>query len=120
MRLTSLTALILYLNSLVDSGKYDDIGIEEVKLHIDDGSILRWLQQRTDIDLSLHVGDPNLTEGFEDFYVNYLQAIYDAYAGNERRKWGVERRGLCLLIAWTNEIVQQGKGWKPNEDVARR
>jgi len=41
--------------------------------------------------------------------------MYEGYAGNERRKWGIENLGLCLLLAWTNKIIQQGSGWYPNE-----
>jgi hypothetical protein len=121
MKHTALTLLILYLNSLLDSGKYDDISLEDVKRHIDDGSILRFLRQRagTDIDLSAHL-DSSIHGNFEEFYVNNLQATLDAYGGNERRKWGVEKKGLCLLLAWTNEIIQQGSGWQAEQDISRR
>lgn len=118
---SALTLLILHLNSLVDSGKYDDISLGEVEDHIDDGSILRFIRDRAgnDIDLSVHL-DSSTYGNFEQFYVAHLQSIFDAYAGNERRKWGVEHKGLCLLIAWTNEIIQQGTGWQPNENISRR
>jgi hypothetical protein len=29
-------------------------------------------------------------------------------------------RGICLLIAWTNEIVQAGHGWLPHGEEAAR
>lgn len=121
MEHSALTLLILHLNSLLDSGKYDNITVDEVKRHIDDGSILRFLRQRagSDIDLSIHL-DTATYGNFEEFYVSYLQAILGGYSGYERRKWGVENKGLCLLIAWTNEIIQQGSGWKPMENIARR
>jgi hypothetical protein len=38
-----------------------------------------------------------------------LKSILGGYAGDERRKWGVENSGLCLLLAWTNELIQQRK-----------
>jgi hypothetical protein len=44
-----------------------------------------------------------------------MYQMYGGYAGNERRKWGIENLGLCLLLAWTNEIIQQGSGWYPSE-----
>ncbi|MFZ1061677.1 MAG: hypothetical protein WAP47_21085, partial [Candidatus Rokuibacteriota bacterium] len=34
-----------------------------------------------------------------------LQEILKTYRGHERRKWGVARSGLCLLVAWTAELV---------------
>lgn len=122
MKLSALTVLILNINSLIDSGKYDDITIEDIRRRIDDGTILRYLKQRAgnDIDLTLYLDHPAAYQGFEDFYVNYLQATYDAYGGDERKRWGVEKKGLCLLLAWTNEIIQQGSGWEPSPDIARR
>jgi hypothetical protein len=120
MELVRLTHLLLELNSMLDSRNYDDLGLAEVKQRIDDGTILRFLRDRggNDIDLSLHVSDAS--DGFEQWYVAYLQSIYDAYRGDERRKWGVSNRGLCLLIAWTNEMIQQGSGWRANDNFARR
>jgi hypothetical protein len=113
----ALTLLILKLNSLVDSGKYDDITIREVHKHIKDGTILRFLQARVGADASLR--DLLGTEpygDFQGFYLKELQSLYECHGGNESRKWGVEKKGLCLLIAWTNEILQQGTGRKPKVD----
>ncbi len=33
--------------------------------------------------------------------------ICGAYGGKTAKKWGVEKSGLCLLLAWTNELIQQ-------------
>ena len=121
MKHTDLTLLILQLNHLLDTGKYDDITIEHVHRHINEGTILQFLRERagSDIDLSVHL-NPNADDDFERFYLKHLQSIYDAYAGDENRRWGVENKGLCLLIAWTNEILQQGSGWQLNEMLAGR
>ena len=69
------------------------------------------------IDLSLLLDREDDELNFEGNYVRHLQSIYGGYAGQERRKWGVENKGLCLLIAWTTEIIQRGSGWQANEDV---
>jgi hypothetical protein len=120
MQLNALTLLILQLNILIDTGKYDDITIEEVYSHIDRGTILEFLKERGqgDIDLSIHLSEAY--GDFQSFYIKQLQSLYDAYAGDERRKWGVQNQGLCLLVAWTNEIIQQGSGWTPNMNVSER
>lgn len=47
---------------------------------------------------------------FERAYEEKMNQIYNAYAGDERRKWGVQNLGLCLVLAWTNEIIQWGEG----------
>jgi hypothetical protein len=115
--LTPLTLLILQLNHLLDTGRYDTITLEDVTSHIEDGSILQFLKQRTgkDVDLSAHLEDGLMHGKFERFYVRYLRSLLNV--ADARRKWAVENRGLCLLIAMTNEIVQQGSGWS-SADVA--
>lgn len=110
MKVTALTLLVLNINSLIDSGEYSDIRIKDIHEAIEGKRVLRFLQERAgkDIDLSLHL-DSNVYGNFESYYEAYLENIYGGYAGQERRKWGVENSGLCLLVAWTNEIIQQGE-----------
>lgn len=112
MKLNRLTLLILGLNVLLDSGKYFDISIEDVRSQISQGTVLQYLKSvaGSGIDLSLHLGEHD-TIGFEQEYSRQLRALYNHYGGSESRKWGVENSGICLLIAWTNEIIQQGSGW---------
>jgi hypothetical protein len=120
LKASSFTHLILQLNRLLDSGKYERITIEEVHKHIDDRSVLRWLADiaEGDIDLSVYL-TANVYGEFEELYANFLQNLSGGYAGREYRKWGVENRGICLLIAWTNEIIQCGDGWQPDKDMFR-
>jgi hypothetical protein len=118
---SSFTLLILQLNSMLDTGKYDSITMRDVHKHINDRTVLRWLREigKGDIDLSVHQ-DTETYGDFEQLYANYLQNMSGGYAGNEGRKWGVENRGLCLLIAWTNEALQQGAAWKPKAEMFRK
>ena len=115
-----LTTLILEYNSLIDSGKYNDITVDDVRSYISNGTVLESIQERArgDTDLSFQLSGEAADQSFPQYYGRYLRATLDAYAGDERRRWGVENKGLCLLVAWTNEIVQQGWGWHPSEDVA--
>ena len=108
--------MILEINHLIDTGKYNDISLHDIKPEIDNGTILRYLQQKAgqDVDFSIILNGTTYP-GFEEFYVDYLQRMCNTYSGNERRKWGIENLGLCLLLAWTNEIVQQGSGWHPHD-----
>jgi len=105
--LSALTHLLLNINAALDTGHHDAIGIREVKEHIQRGTVLRFLRDRCreDIDLSMLVDGSD--RDFESWYESKLQEIDGGYAGQERRKWGVEKRGLCLLIAWTTEIIQR-------------
>lgn len=110
MKISALTLLILRINSLIDSGKYRDITIEDIHKAIEKKRVLRFLKEHagSDIDLSIHL-DNNAYGNFETYYETQLENIYGGYAGQERKKWGVENSGLCLVIAWTNEIIQQGQ-----------
>jgi hypothetical protein len=109
MKVSALTLLVLHVNSLVDSGKYNDISIKDVHKAIEGKRVLRFLQERcgSDIDLSVHL-ESNTYGNFEDFYERRIGETFGGYAGQERRKWGVENLGLCLILAWTNEIIQRG------------
>jgi hypothetical protein len=110
MKVSALTLLILHVNSLIDSGKYNDITIEDIHRAIEGKRVLRFLKERagSDVDLSIHL-DSKAYGSFESYYEAQLESIYGGYAGQERRKWGVENSGLCLVLAWTNEIIQQGQ-----------
>lgn len=110
MKVSLLTLLILQINAAVDSGKCTAISIDDVHAAIEQRSLLKSLQDKCgkNIDLSLHLSGG--ISGFESAYEEAIGRIYDAYAGDERGKWGVENQGLCLALAWTNEIIQQFAG----------
>jgi hypothetical protein len=114
MNVTALTLLILQINKLIDSGKCNDISIDDVHNAIKNKSLLRFLKEKagSGIDLSGHIDCKTFGE-FEEYYEEKMNNIYEAYAGDERRKWGVKNLGLCLTLAWTNEIIQKGDrlGW---------
>lgn len=99
------TLLILRINSLIDSGKYNDISFDDIHQAIDKKSLLRFLVTRCGDDARL---EPHLeSPGFEKKYEERMNNIYNACAGDEKRKWSIRNSGLCLALAWTNEIIQQ-------------
>ena len=118
VKLNRLTLLILEYNQLLDTGKYSHITIEDIHREIQKGTILRYISNiaGSDADFSIYL-DVHDEPDFEAQYAKHLQLIYGGYSGQERRKWGIQNLGLCLLIAWTNEIIQRGSGWQPNENV---
>jgi len=119
IKLTTLSYVLLEINAIIDTGKYDYISINDIHREIESGTVLRYLAKEaaSDIDLSLILDREDDELNFESNYIRHLQSIYGGYAGQERRKWGIENKGLCLLIAWTIEIIQRGSGWQVNEDV---
>lgn len=113
-KLKVLTLLILEYNHLIDTGKYS-ISIDEIHQQIESRNVIGFLSERTseDSDFSMFGSEGPYVE-YVKYYNEQLLQIFLAYAGNENRKWGVEQNGLCLLVAWTNELIQQGAGWHPN------
>lgn len=108
MRLSQLSYFVFEINGMLDTGKYDHITIADVHQRIANKEVVPWLKDimRDDIDLST----------VDATWANELHAglhdIYEANRGREAKKWGVENRGLCLLIAWTVEMIQH-KQWTP-------
>ena len=119
IKLTHLSYVLLEINAVIDTGKYDYISIEDIHREIENGTVLRYIAKKAagDIDLSLLLDREDDELNFEERYAEHLQSIYGGYAGQERRKWGVENRGLCLLVAWTIEIIQRGSGWQSDESI---
>ncbi len=111
MDVTALTGLLLQVNKLVDSGEYENISISDVHDAIDSQRLLRFIKEKCGRDIDFSIYFESFVYGdFEEYYEEKMNQIYNAYAGDERRKWGVERLGLCLVLAWTIEIIQQGEG----------
>lgn len=115
IKLTALTLLVLDINHLLDSRKFDDISIEEVYDWIKKEEILPSLNKRTGGAIALSdYSDDGPYSNFSTFYHDQMKALADAYAGDHEKKWRVENSGLCLLLAWTNQIIQSGSGWHPD------
>ncbi len=114
VKLTAMTLMVMELNSLIDSRQFDDLTIDEVSEWIRNENIVQSLAERAEgyVDLSHYTVDGPYPS-FVEFYHEHMKQIYCAYGGGSR--WGVEKRGLCLLLAWTNELIQQGSGWYPDE-----
>ena len=108
MTLIDLTYLVIQLTHLVDYDLHRDVTIDEAEKAIEDGVLFSWLEKRFEghIDLSIYRGRPHAQE-----ILSELQALLSGYRGDEQRKWGVRHNGICLLIVWINELVQQKK-WK--------
>lgn len=104
----SLLALVLFgLSAMLDTGKHDDITFDEVKRHSLQGDLLDFLKARAGGYFASNFADtvPN----FSKWYTAQIADNCTAMEGRERRKYGVETRGLCLLISYTAEIIQSNR-----------
>lgn len=81
-------------NMLLDNGAMATFA--EVYDAIESGQIVEWLESRgCDMSILLHA---SMSEE-KDAVVANLQQTAEARRGRERRKLGVEKNGLCLLLA---------------------
>lgn len=95
------TFLGFYLNSLVDEGNFLDL--EETHQQIRNRTLFKWLKEKFDenIDLSIY----SKTE------LDELQHLFEnlSVSTDEERKMGVKKNGLCLLVAYCFQGLQQDK-----------
>jgi hypothetical protein len=102
----SYLAMTLFgLSAMLDSGQHDDITVEDVKRHSRGGDLLKFLRDRNGGSFAMGIAEGN---EFGRWYAKQIADKCEATDGRERRKYGIENRGLCLLISYTAEIVQNG------------
>lgn len=101
MKISALTFIAFCINGAIDTGRYDSIDIDDVRTKIRAGTIFVYLNDTLgkDIDLTIldQIMEAELLEEWQE-----LEA-----AVNARKKFGVERRGLPLLIAYLLEGIQR-------------
>ena len=93
------TILGYYFNSLVDSGEILDL--EETHKIIKRKSLFPWLKHKFEdrVDISLY-SEKEINE-IEEFFASLSSAV------DEEKKMGICKNGLCLLVAYCFEGVQQ-------------
>jgi len=101
MHITNLTFLAFSINSAIDTGEYDHITVEIVGRHIEAGSVFSYLQNELKEDLDLSIFDAATKAQLLVEWQDLLNAV------DARRKFGVRRSGLCLLVAYLVEGIQR-------------
>jgi hypothetical protein len=107
-----------FLGALVaalDTGKYEHILMVDVERHLEDGDLVAWLTEQLGED-----GDFLLTsEAAADLGAKCLD-LWHGYCGQEWRKWGIRRSGLCLLVAWGLTLLGDIDYWGRIQGQMRR
>ncbi len=83
-----------------DNGKYDGITIEEVMRHAEAETIPAFLVDRFGSDLDLSIFECQDWQTISETWASIYNAI------DAGRKFGVEHKGICLLMAYTLESLQ--------------
>lgn len=104
LTLVFLVHLIQEMNHVLDNEVSVGLTISEVESHIEAGDLIPFLRQRLKGKCDLSLFDNEMAEKINEG----MAEILDGYKGRERRKWGVQNNGICLVIAWTSEMIQQG------------
>ncbi len=102
MKASDYRFLLWQLIAAADTGDFDKLSIEDVRLHARGGTTSKFLQEtfRKVADFSIFKDEDwkAIDRDFGD-----MENAIDA-----SRKFEVENRGLALLMAWTLEGVQRG------------
>jgi hypothetical protein len=101
----NLASIFFALSSLADEGK--KVSVEDVRNHASAGDLWHYIG---DLGAKHYFGFQNLSaphwEEFRAWYVEQIKENCHGMEGSERRKYGIENNGICLLISYTAEILQ--------------
>lgn len=98
MTLVDLTQFIMRLNGAIDTGRHLDISVAEIEHHVANADLLSFLEGRLGRDIDLTWLDYTRR-------VDLNQKFEANFRGLEPGTWGIANSGLCLLVAWTNELL---------------
>ena len=109
LRVSSVAWAAFNLTSSLDHGPVVQITIDEIRKEIKDGSLIAFLNEKlSNYDWSLF--GPEFDQGSP--FVEAMQFEADVFEGREGRKLGIRNSGICLLLAFCIEAMQQLDGDK--------
>ena len=94
--------------SLADSSKYDAVSVKDVAQHLKAGTLRAFLVDRFGDDLDLSMIEPRDWVSLSETWGNFDNAI------DASRKFGVEKRGICLLMAYALQCLQDAERARGN------
>jgi hypothetical protein len=97
--LNQFTALTWMVGPLVDQGHKEEMDVVIAK--IEDGTLFKYLAERYGDEADVTLLSP-------DRQSSVLEKFRELTGINARRKFGIERNGLVLLLGYATEAVQQG------------
>jgi len=88
-----------YFNMLVDNGEF--INLSDTHDKLNNGGLFIWLKSifGDRLDISLYTNEE--LNSIEEFFSSLSNAV------DEERKMGITKNGLCLLVAYCFEGIQQ-------------
>ena len=104
MKASSYRYLLWNLIAASDTGKFDKLNIDDVRLHASGGTISKFIQETFGGDSDFSMLKVEDWKSLDEEILSMDNAI------DSRRKFGVENRGLSLLMAWSLQGVQNDEG----------
>lgn len=116
--LSSLAFLAFYVNAAIDGGHGQEMSFTDIHNGIEKGTLFEDLERLLPgaLDLSLFRPESDQRKGV----LEALQIVSGGLQGRERRKVGVEKSGLSLLLAFLIEAMQQKYWVKPRVSEFRK
>jgi hypothetical protein len=103
MRISQWTYLGFEINHLLDAG--EKLSFDQVRAAMEKKELIELLdmnfKDRIDLSLIKNEDRNEMEEEFNDISI--------ALFGNERRKFGIENNGLCLIQAYIIEYLQKNR-----------
>ena len=100
MRPVQYRYMLWQLIAACDSGKYDTLSLDEVQKHADAGTIASFMVEKFGQDSDFSIFEPSDWATISETWGSIANAI------DPGRKFGVEKRGICLLMAYALESLQ--------------
>jgi hypothetical protein len=105
LRIVALTEALFLLNIALDSGTAQGVTFQEVYEHLEAGDLIEHLQERLKLQFSL----VSPSQEQNKLFIEALRSVRYVIGGRERRKFGVENNGVCMLIAYITELIQSAQ-----------
>lgn len=98
--------LIRQVNCVIDSGQKSRVSMEKMRGILENEELFDFLKVVKGIDLSL------LKDSDYEYFNRNLKDLASVYKGRERRKTGIEKKGLCLLLVYLIELAERSTHYK--------
>jgi hypothetical protein len=110
--LSSLTLIGFMVNAAIDQGKGAQVSFNDIYQGLEKGTLFQDLSEKVPgaFDFSLF---PQGSEKEKEL-LEVIGQVAGGLEGRERRKTGVEKSGLNLLIAFIFQVIQQEEWSKPS------
>ncbi len=95
-----MTYFAFNINGAIDKGTYE-ISVQQVKEALEQRRLFPFLEEKLGRSVDLSLLDSIKRGEIEELFLDLSLAV------DERRKLDVEQNGLCLLIAYSLELIQR-------------